>query len=256
MSAVAAVDDLCSPAERARLEALAGAIEGVRAAARARARPERGVHSAGPADRPLDWPLLAEAAGESLRLLRQARLVPAQQAALLGKQLGDPGTLQRLVAWGSGQAGSPPFEGAALAWEVVRLVLPAFLQTGDAVSEPEGGGTCPECGGAAEFAFLGQGAGARTLTCAVCETAWRFDRVQCPFCGSLDHRALHYLAGGPRGYAIRVCDACGTYLKTVDRRQRPGSESPLLLRMLSVEMDLSAQAAGYHRGETRALAAA
>jgi len=93
--------------------------------------------------------------------------------------------------------------------------------------------------------FAVQANGARILVCGACDMEWRADRVRCPFCGNASQDLLGYLAGGGAGLVIRVCDACRTYLKTIDRRVVGGDESPLLLRMLLAEMDLAAAGAGY-----------
>lgn len=238
-------DELWSAAERARLAALAAEVERVRAAAGA-AAPD-GPHGLTPVERPLDWTLLGQVATEVARLLWQAGVLGQDDARYLAARLARPPTVAALTAWGTGRRQSAPFARAELAWAVVRLALPPFLRVPGAarVTHASESGSCPECGGAPELAILEPGPGARLLICGTCEARWRFDRVRCPFCGNAAHAELAYLAGGPRGLLVRVCDACGSYLKTVDRRQRPGDESPLLPRMLTVEMDLAAQAAGY-----------
>lgn len=245
-------DDLWSAGERARLEALAQAIEAARrAAAPAVVEPGCGRPLA---DRPLDWERLSQAACAVLGLLRHAGVIGGAEAAALIERLSQPATLAALVAWATRLDGPPPFGQASLAWEVVRLALPPFLAADRPLTLDVAQRGCPSCGGAPDLALLAEDSGARTLICALCDTDWAYDRVQCPFCGTTDQGALAYLEGGPRGYRIRVCDACGGYLKTIDRRERPGTESPLLLRMLTAPMDVAAQEAGYRPGGASVMA--
>lgn len=246
------MEDLWSPGERARLEALAQAIEAARRAAMpAVVEPGR---SRPLADRSLDWERLSQAACAVLGLLRHAGVLGGAEAAALVEPLGQPATVAALVAWATRLDGPPPLRQAPLAWEVLRLALPPFLAADRPVTSDVAGGVCPSCSGAPDLALLAEDSGARTLICALCDTSWAYDRVRCPFCGTTNQGALAYLEGGPRGYRIRVCDACGGYLKTIDRRERPGTESPLLLRMLTAPMDVAAQEAGYRPGGASVMA--
>ncbi len=248
MTAAPTSEDLCSPAERTRLEALAGEIERLRALGGPADPAAGGLRDRPPAEWPLDWERLGAAAREIAQTLVGAGVLAAPDAVRPSEQLADPTALGRLIGWGlGGRVQPPPFDRAALTWEVVRLALPPFLQPHDGQRvDTDDSRTCPACGGVPDLAVLASADGARMLTCSVCDTSWRFDRVRCPFCGSAAQDTLAYLGGGPRGYSIRVCDACQTYVKTLDRRERPGRESALLLRMLTVEMDRVALAAGYH----------
>ncbi|MDE3075105.1 MAG: formate dehydrogenase accessory protein FdhE [Chloroflexota bacterium] len=248
MTGQALSEDLWTAAERARLAVLAREIEEVRTAARTVAHDE--FHGLGPIERPLDWSLLGQVATEVARLLQRAGVLETEDVRRVAGPLAGPPALATLIAWGTGHLRPAPFECAALAWAVVRLALPPFLRgrRDDLSMDASERGTCPECRGAPDLAILDPARGARLLICATCDAHWRFDRVRCPCCGNVTGETLATLAGGPRGYSIRACDQCGSYLKTIDRRLRAGAEAPLLLRMLTVEMDLAAQEAGYHPG--------
>lgn len=107
---------------------------------------------------------------------------------------------------------------------------------------------CPICGGAADFAALLAGGGARRLLCARCDAEWVAPRGACPFCGEAAPGRLGYFAGEDGVHRLYTCETCRRYLKTVDLRELA---HPLHLpaeRILTVGMDVAARAAGYHSG--------
>lgn len=234
--------ELVAAEERERLTALVGAIERARASYGApRPASLRGTRLA---ERPLSHARVAAAARAVLDVLADAGAIERAGAVSLARRFADADAVERLVSWGGGRAASRPFPEADRAWAVLRLALPAFLRGAEGAPADPTSGTCPECGGAPDLAFVARG-GARELACGTCDTIWRYDRVHCPFCANAEQDKLAYLVGGPRGLSIRVCEGCRAYLKTVDRRALPGDEPPLLLRLLTVEMDLAAHEAGY-----------
>lgn len=84
-------------------------------------------------------------------------------------------------------------------------------------------GHCPVCGSAPKLAdFSGEG-GKRTLHCGLCETAWPYPRLRCPFCENDNREDLSYLrAEGEEGLRVDLCNRCGHYLKTIDLRELAG----------------------------------
>lgn len=103
-------------------------------------------------------------------------------------------------------------------------------------------GHCPVCGSAPGLAHLSGEGGWRTLHCSLCETAWPYPRLQCPFCENRDPQELTILrAKGEEGLGVELCDRCGHYLKTIDLREMTG---PIIVPLDDVgtwHLDLIAQ---------------
>ena len=88
-------------------------------------------------------------------------------------------------------------------------------------------GHCPVCGSAPRLADLSGEGGKRTLHCSLCETAWPYIRLRCPFCENDNREDLSYLRGeNEEGLRVDLCGRCSNYLKTVDLREIPG---PIIL---------------------------
>lgn len=105
---------------------------------------------------------------------------------------------------------------------------------------------CPVCGGKPDFAFLDKDKGARWLVCSRCDAEWLFQRLQCPYCGTQNQDALAYFTDDEGVYRLYVCEECQTYIKAIDLRR---TESDVLLeRILTLDMDVQAQQAGYKKG--------
>jgi len=81
-------------------------------------------------------------------------------------------------------------------------------------------GHCPVCGSAPILADLSGEGGKRTLHCSLCETAWSYTRLRCPFCENDNRDELSYLkAENEEGLRVDLCNRCGNYLKTLDLRE-------------------------------------
>jgi FdhE protein len=104
---------------------------------------------------------------------------------------------------------------------------------------------CPVCGGAPDFAFLGEESGARHLLCSRCSSQWLYRRLGCPFCGTHDHTKLSYYLGEDGVYRLYVCKACHRYLKAIDLRQVGRQVLFPVERVTTVAMDVAAQEEGY-----------
>lgn len=110
-------------------------------------------------------------------------------------------------------------------------------------------GYCPICGGTPNLAVLLGEEGARWLVCPRCDSQWRFQRLECPFCGNKDQATLAYFPDGTGLYRLYVCDRCRGYLKAIDVR-RSQSEVLLPLEWIStLDMDRQACDMGYVAGE-------
>ena len=84
-------------------------------------------------------------------------------------------------------------------------------------------GHCPVCGSAPKLADLSGEGGKRRLHCSLCETAWSYPRLRCPFCENVNREDLSYIqAENEKGLRVDLCSHCGNYLKTIDLRELPG----------------------------------
>lgn len=107
---------------------------------------------------------------------------------------------------------------------------------------------CPVCGGRPDLAFLDTERGARWLLCSRCDSEWLFQRLECPYCGTVDQNALAFLTDDKGLYRLYTCDECHSYIKAVDLRQ---AETRILLpleRIISLDLDRQADEAGYGPG--------
>jgi formate dehydrogenase maturation protein FdhE len=102
---------------------------------------------------------------------------------------------------------------------------------------------CPICGGHPNFALLERDGGARHLMCSRCNGLWYFTRLKCPFCESSEKQRYYPSEDGV--YRLYVCSACNRYLKTIDMREVHRKVQPVVERLLTIGMDLTAQQEGY-----------
>lgn len=116
---------------------------------------------------------------------------------------------------------------------LIRLSLrPALLETARSVQNMMDlnqwhYGHCPVCGSAPRLADLSGEGGKRTLHCSLCETAWPYIRLRCPFCENDNKEELSYLRGEKEeGLRVDLCGRCNNYLKTIDLREISG---PIIL---------------------------
>ena len=110
-------------------------------------------------------------------------------------------------------------------------------------------GYCPICGGTPHLAVLRGDEGARELLCSRCGSEWRFQRLECPFCGTREQRRLAYFSDESGLHRLYVCEECKGYIKAVDLR-KSGSEVLLPLEWIgTLDMDRQAQDMGYRAGE-------
>jgi FdhE protein len=84
-------------------------------------------------------------------------------------------------------------------------------------------GHCPVCGSAPRLADLSGEGGKRRLHCSLCEAAWPYQRLRCPFCENDNRKELSYLrAENEEGFRVDLCGRCNNYLKTIDLREIAG----------------------------------
>jgi FdhE protein len=107
-------------------------------------------------------------------------------------------------------------------------------------------GYCPICGGSPDLAFLEKTYGARWLLCSRCDAEWLFQRLECPYCGNRQQKALSFFTDDKELYRLYVCEQCRCYLKAIDLRK---AESEILLpleRLYTMDLDVQAREYGYN----------
>ncbi len=110
-------------------------------------------------------------------------------------------------------------------------------------------GYCPVCGSYAAIAgLIGEG-GKRFLQCPACAHEWRFSRHICPKCGNKDHDSLAYFfdQNSPvkAGERVNVCNACKSYLLTIDLRQHIDPVNMDVAAMGMIGLAIQAREKGY-----------
>jgi FdhE protein len=106
---------------------------------------------------------------------------------------------------------------------------------------------CPLCNRKPALGVLRpQGDGARrNLICGFCLSEWEFRRIICAGCGQEDQAKLPiYTAEQFPHIRVECCDACHTYIKSVDLAKN-GLADPLVDELASIPLDLWAQEHGY-----------
>lgn len=106
---------------------------------------------------------------------------------------------------------------------------------------------CPFCNRKPTIAVLRpQGdAARRNLVCGFCLCEWEFRRIVCAECGQEDQAKLPiYTADQFPHMRVECCDACHTYIKSVDLTKN-GLADPLIDELASVPLDLWGQEHGY-----------
>jgi len=114
---------------------------------------------------------------------------------------------------------------------------------------------CPFCHRKPSFGVLrqmGDGA-ARSLLCSFCLAEWEFRRLVCPGCGEENDRELPVFTASDFDYIrLECCDACKTYLKSVDLTKN-GRADPLVDELASAPLDLWARDHGYAKLQSNIL---
>ncbi len=86
--------------------------------------------------------------------------------------------------------------------------------------------------------------GARSLTCSLCATEWRFPRLTCLNCGETDAGRLRvHTAESVPHVRVDACGSCNRYLMSVDLRL-DGAAVPLVDEVAAVALDLWAGSEG------------
>lgn len=111
------------------------------------------------------------------------------------------------------------------------------------------GCTCPFCRHRPQMSVLRpEGYGARrSLVCSLCLTEWPCRRILCPACGE-EHsdRLSVYTAGQFEHVRVEACEACHTYMKTIDLT-KDGLAVPPVDELATTPLDLWACQQGYRK---------
>lgn len=191
----------------------------------------------------------------------------ADVQALLGAVEKDPALLGELVRH---SAFAPDGEHLVLLSERVEASVEALLFFGRALAAPlltkpasrtdrttesatsSSGepGRCGLCGSPPGMARLRRDDGKRILHCSLCDGAWAFSRLECPFCGNREHGTLSYVrASETDPWWIETCEKCKRYIKVVDERRLAVDEETVMLAIdvATLHLDLLAEREGYKR---------
>jgi FdhE protein len=124
-------------------------------------------------------------------------------------------------------------------------LLPLLERTDDVTWQR---GYCWACGAWPRLGELRGVELAHYLRCAACGSHWRWQRLECPYCGNDDFRSLQTLTveGEPR-FRISVCDRCKGYLKVGNAFDPPPAEFLALDDVASLHLDVVAIERGYQR---------
>jgi FdhE protein len=176
------------------------------------------------------------------------------------ERLQEPGAgrlLTRKIAktWFTGQA-LPPALPDGISENLFSAMIQATLQPflagqakawlNDVDQESWRRGYCPICGGVPDFSFLDKERGSRWLLCSRCDTAWVFQRLECPYCGNKDQDTLACFTDDDGLYRLYVCEKCQCYLKAIDLRQAKAEVLLPLERLYTIDLDKQAREHGYN----------
>lgn len=138
-----------------------------------------------------------------------------------------------------------------LTFFLYNSLFPSIAQHARQLSEQHdinanwGKGNCPICGGRPNLSYLSD-SGQRFLVCHFCRHQWPIRRILCPHCGGSDADTIGYFfVEEEKAYRVYTCDACKTYIKTVDTRELSHAFYPPLENIITTHLDLHALELGY-----------
>jgi FdhE protein len=93
----------------------------------------------------------------------------------------------------------------------------------------------------------------RRLFCSFCGTSGYFKRIGCTVCLNADTSKLNIIMiEDEKGFRIDICDACGSYIKTVDTGLM-NEVSPDIADLITMPLDIIAQSKSYRRNSPNPL---
>jgi FdhE protein len=180
------------------------------------------------------------------------RTGPAALARMADKLSQDGTQWEELLA---GQAGANAGEGKEF---FARSLLQPYTEYLAGKSDiPLGAAEpiCPFCSSRPVAGVLrGEGDGAkRSLICSLCATEWPYRRIVCPNCGEEHKDRLPVYTAADLDYVrVEACDACKTYVKSVDLTKN-GFDVPVVDELATVALSIWADEHGYTKLETNLL---
>jgi FdhE protein len=106
-------------------------------------------------------------------------------------------------------------------------------------------GYCPLCGSSPDMAYLNE-EGKRFLHCELCDSAWYYPRLKCPFCENSEPKELGYFASEEEeGFRVDFCRKCSRYIKTLDMRVIDSPEPLELQNLITLHLDILAHEQGF-----------
>lgn len=113
-------------------------------------------------------------------------------------------------------------------------------------------GGCRVCNAKASIAIIDE-ENRRKLYCSFCGTSGYFKRIGCPVCLNADTSKLNIITvEGEKGFRIDTCDACGSYIKTIEAGLM-SELSPDPADLISLPLDIIAQSRSYRRNSPNPL---
>lgn len=153
-----------------------------------------------------------------------------------------------LLQWANKHTISPMMLGQLIDWSLrpkkmalAKIVQPLVFGKVDWESQ-----NCPICGEPADIAILLKENGERNLGCSCCQITWRYARLKCISCENTNPESLkYYFVEEAPEQQIHYCQACNSYLKTIDYRfANEKLDDLMLLNYMTVHLDVLAEKNG------------
>jgi len=144
---------------------------------------------------------------------------------------------------------SLPYAEDDLTMLLFLLSRPFFFSLRGAFRNDDGfreAGTCSVCNAQPSLSVLAPD-GRRFLFCSFCGSIGSGFRAPCPVCLTRDQsRQTVFTFTGEEGFSVQTCDACGAYVKTVDKTLLE-RVTPDIADLMSLPLDTVIQRKGYAR---------
>jgi FdhE protein len=107
-------------------------------------------------------------------------------------------------------------------------------------------GRCPVCNAQPSISWIGE-EGRRQLSCSFCGTVGYHERIGCMICQNNDGPKQNvFLFEGEEGFRVNTCDACRSYVKTIEAGML-SRMGPEVADLMSLPLDIVVQEKGFQR---------
>ena len=107
-------------------------------------------------------------------------------------------------------------------------------------------GRCPVCNAQPSISWTGED-GRRRISCSFCGTVGYHERIGCMICQNNDVPKQNvFVFRGEAGFRLNTCDACRSYVKTVDAAML-SRMGPEVADLMSLPLDIVVQEKGFQR---------